>query len=219
MPDKLRVAVLGAGVMGKNHARIYHELPEAELVAIVDTHEQAGRALAELYGVHFYPTLNELPANAVDAVSVCTPTSTHHTVGLHCLNMGFHMLMEKPIAATVEQGAELLNRAREKNVIFMVGHSERFNPAVQQAKKIIDAGELGKITNIMARRVGPFPPRINDVDIAVDLAVHDIDIINYLLKTTPQDVVIHKRKTNNRNHADLVDFFLRLYTNQLDNTS
>src|SRR3989339_537565 len=114
MPDKLRVAVLGAGVMGKNHARIYHELPEAELVAIVDTHEQAGRALAELYGVHFYPTLNELPANAVDAVSVCTPTSTHHTVGLHCLNMGFHMLMEKRIAATVEQGAELLNRAREK---------------------------------------------------------------------------------------------------------
>lgn len=209
MSNNVRVAVLGAGVMGKNHARIYHELPEVELIAIVDNNENAGRTLANNYGAAYYSDIKALPVNSIDAVSICTPTSTHHTLGLYCITTGFHTLIEKPITTTVEQGTELLNHARGKNVIFMVGHSERFNPAVKRAKEIIDAGELGKITNIVARRVGPFPPRINDVDIAVDLAVHDIDIINYLLQATPDYVLAHKRKTNQRAHADLVDFFLR----------
>jgi hypothetical protein len=179
----IRVGVIGAGIMGSNHARVLAGLPDATLVGIVDPLDEHRARATELVGCPAFATLDELIADGVDAVTIAAPTHLHHEVALACIARNVHVLVEKPIASTVEEGNEIVAAARRAGVTLMVGHVERFNPAVAAIKKAI-AGE--DILSIGITRVGPFPPRMSNVGVVIDLAVHDIDLIRWF---TESDIV------------------------------
>lgn len=210
MHAKPRVAVIGIGNMGKNHVRTYAEIPEVEFVGIADLNDALGKKMSATYQVPFFNDFETMIDEArPDAVSVCVPTSFHYKVVRHCLERGIHVLVEKPITMDVPQAEELIGLAKRKGVLLSVGHIERHNPAVVKVKEMIDKGELGKVTAILARRVGGFPPQIKDANIAVDLAIHDIDIVNYLLGGLPSSVAVHKAKNHIGQREDSVEFFLQ----------
>ncbi len=179
----LRVGVTGIGVMGSNHARVLAELPGAELVAIADPDQAQAARVAQFLGCQAVGNHNDLLALGLDAVIVAAPTHLHHPIALDVINAGCSVLVEKPVASTVEQGREIVSLARTKGVTLMIGHVERFNPAVQAVKDAIDGEEL---LSIAITRVGPFPPRMSNVGVVIDLAVHDIDLIRWF---TGSDIV------------------------------
>lgn len=184
----VNVAVIGIGNMGKNHVRVYSELKSASLVAISDLNKD-GHAVAKKTGCRFYKDYNDMLAEeAIDAVSICVPTKLHKKVAMDCIREGTGVLIEKPIADTVENARDIIRAAEKAGVLLTVGHIERFNPAVQKLKSLMKQKKLGQITSIVARRVGAFPPQIKDANVFLDLAVHDIDIFNYLLETAPTKV-------------------------------
>ncbi len=185
----VNVAVIGTGNMGRNHARVYFELEDAALVAISDINEEEGKVVAEEFGCNLYSDYKEMiEREDIDAISIAVPTRLHKKVALDCINKGVHILIEKPIADTIEGAEEIIEAAEKMGVVLTVGHIERFNPAVFRLKEIIKQGKLGEITSIIARRVGIFPSQIRDANVFLDLAVHDIDIFNYLLESTPDSV-------------------------------
>ncbi len=179
----LRVGVIGAGVMGTNHARVLGGLPNTTMVGIVDPLPEHRIRATELAGCRAFASLDELIAEGVDAVIVAAPTHLHHEIALACISRGIHVLVEKPIASSVEEGQDIVVAARRAGVTLMVGHVERFNPAVAAIKQAI----LGEdILSIAITRVGPFPPRMSNVGVVIDLAVHDIDLIRWF---TESDIV------------------------------
>ena len=185
----LRAAVIGVGAMGANHARVYNELEGVELVAIADADAKRGEAVGRRFKVPAYSDYREmLERENLDLVSVAVPTSLHHPVTLEAIARGIHVLVEKPIASTVEQAQEMIERARQRNLHLAVGHIERFNPAVIELKRRLAQGELGRVFLIHARRMGPFPERIQDMGVVIDLAAHDIDIMFYLLDSPVERV-------------------------------
>jgi UDP-N-acetylglucosamine 3-dehydrogenase len=179
----LRVGVIGAGVMGTNHARVLGGLPDATLVGIVDPLPEHRARATELAGCRAFATLDELIAQGVDAVTIAAPTHLHHEVALACIGHGVHVLVEKPIASSVEEGRDIVTAAQRAGVTLMVGHVERFNPAVAAIKAAISGED---ILSIAITRVGPFPPRMSNVGVVIDLAVHDIDLIRWF---TESDIV------------------------------
>lgn len=208
MPLKLRTAVIGVGSMGINHARIYSEI--SNLVAVVDKNMEIGKVVSKQFKTQYFSDfLKMLKEVAPEAVSIVVPTSMHSKIAVECLKRKIPVLVEKPIADTIKDAKLIIKKAKENNIFFMVGHIERFNPVVRKVKEIIDKGDLGKITCIMARRVGGFPPRINDVGIAVDLAIHDIDIVNFLLSEEPRSVIVNSQRNHIENRSDSVEFFLK----------
>lgn len=176
----IRVGVIGAGAMGQHHVRIYNEMENVELVGIADVDSKRINKLASIYNTTPYVEYQKLLEQDLDAVSVVVPTTLHNTVVMDAINAGCHVLVEKPITDSLENGATMIKAAKDANLKLMVGHIERFNPAVIKLKEIIDSGLLGKIVSISARRVGPYNPRIRDVGIIMDLGVHDVDVISYL---------------------------------------
>lgn len=172
----LRVGVIGVGVMGCNHARVLSELPGVQLVGVADPdHKQAefvGRTLA----CATVSDVGQLLDLGLDAVSIAAPTHLHRDISLACIERGVHLMVEKPISSSVEEGREIIAAARRAGVSLMVGHVERFNPAVQAIK---DAIRDEDILSIAITRVGPFPPRMSNVGVVIDLAVHDIDLISW----------------------------------------
>ena len=179
----LRIGVIGAGIMGSNHARVLAGLPDVTLVGIVDPlPEHRSRATA-LAGCRAFASLDELLAEGVDAVTIAAPTHLHHEVALACIARNIHILVEKPIASSVEEGRDIVAAARHAGVTLMVGHVERFNPAVAAIKQAISSED---ILSIAITRVGPFPPRMSNVGVVIDLAVHDIDLIRWF---TESDIV------------------------------
>ena len=210
---QMACAVIGVGSMGKNHARVYHELPDVHLAAVVDRDEATGRRIAGQYGCEWFADVQPmLDKVRPQAVSIAVPTTLHHAVASACIERGVHVLLEKPIAPTVAEAQQLIELAAAKRVKLMVGHIERFNPAVQKVKELLAGNVLGEVVSVMARRVGAFPPQIKDANIAVDLAIHDIDIVNYLLGATPVEVAVHKKKNHIEHREDSVEFFLRYPT-------
>ena len=176
----LRVGVIGAGAMGKNHIRIYSEMPDVELAGISDIDKDLVESLAQQYNTNAFTDYKEMLASGIDAVSIVVPTKMHRQVAIDAIEAGAHVLVEKPIADTVENADAIISAAREKGRLVMVGHIERFNPAVIKLKEIIESGLLGKIVSISTTRVGPYNPRIRDVGVILDIGVHDIDVISYL---------------------------------------
>lgn len=177
----LRIGVIGTGVMGKHHARIYAGLENVELVGISDLNLQTAAQVAEEYKTKAYTDYRELiKAEKPDAVSIAVPTIYHRDVALFAMDHGIHVLVEKPIAHTVYAAMEMEAKAREKKVKLMVGHIERFNPAITQLKSALDGGMIGDVVAMSAKRVGPFTNRITDVGVIIDVGVHDIDIMSYL---------------------------------------
>ena len=176
----IRVGVIGTGAMGQNHVRIYSEMEGVELAGISDVDQKRVEAMATQFKTKAYTDYKKMFAEGLDAVSVVVPTKLHKQVVLDALESGIDVLVEKPIADTTENADLMIAAAKKAGKILMVGHIERFNPAVIRLKEIIDSGILGKIVSISTKRVGPYNPRIRDVGVILDIGVHDIDIISYL---------------------------------------
>jgi predicted dehydrogenase len=173
---KLRVGVIGVGVMGSNHARVLAGLPGVEIAGVADPDPRQRDLVTRVLGSPTFETMEDLLDAAPDAVTIAAPTHLHHEMALACIARGIHVLVEKPIASSVAEGREIIAAAHRAKVTLMVGHVERFNPAVQAIKEAIADED---ILSIAITRVGPFPPRMSNVGVVIDLAVHDIDLIRW----------------------------------------
>lgn len=182
----IRVGVVGVGAMGQHHARIYSKL-DCQLVGVADKNLKRAREVGERYGAEYCRDYEKL-LNKVEAVSIAVPTSLHRKVSMDFIRRGVHCLVEKPIATTVKEAREMIVEVEKRGAKLMIGHVERFNPAVAKLKKLVDGGALGKPIIVSTRRVGPHVPRIKDVGIIIDAATHDIDIVRYLLRREPVNV-------------------------------
>ena len=180
MGKQLRAGVIGVGAMGKNHARLYSELFGVELIGVSDVNETLVASVARSYDCKPYADYHDLLGENLDALSIAVPTTLHKNVALDAIQRGINVLVEKPIADTVENADEIIKAALKNGVKLMVGHVERFNPAIIKLKELVGNGLLGNIVSISAKRVGPYNPRIRDVGIILDLGTHDIDIMSYL---------------------------------------
>jgi predicted dehydrogenase len=194
-------------MMGRNHVRVWDEaVPGVELVAVADPDAAAlarathGRTIRGYADPHAMFAEEEL-----DLVSVVAPTSLHLEVTLAALASGAHVLVEKPIAATRDEAERMIAAAGAAGRILTVGHIERFNPAIRELRRRLAAGELGRIFEINATRLGPFPARIRDVGVVLDLAPHDIDVMRFLLASDPVRVYA---ETEQRIHTEHEDLFL-----------
>jgi UDP-N-acetylglucosamine 3-dehydrogenase len=166
--------------MGRNHARIYSQLDEVKLVGVADSDAALVESIAHSYNSTPYVNYQQLLQEKLDAVSIVVPTTLHKEAALAAIEQGSNILVEKPIADTMANARDIIIAARKRGTRLMVGHIERFNPAIIKLKQIISDGLLGDIISISARRVGPYNPRIRDVGIILDLGTHDIDIMSYL---------------------------------------
>ncbi|HKJ33866.1 MAG TPA: Gfo/Idh/MocA family oxidoreductase [Balneolales bacterium] len=203
-----KVAVIGVGNIGYHHCRNFNRINEAKLVAVADIDPQRGKSVAQKFGCHYYLDLQELIKwEHPDAISIATPTSTHYEIARMLLFKGIHVLVEKPITTQPEEIEKLISIADNKNLILTVGHVERFNPALQRLKVLIHDGELGEITNIMARRLGGYPSKLTDVGVYYDLAVHDLDIFYYLLQQIPKNIRVHKLNVFSEKFDDSTTIF------------
>jgi len=179
----LRVGVVGVGVMGSNHARVFAGLPGVELIGVADPDRKQAEFVARTLSCSAVSDVSELLERDIDAITIAAPTHLHREIALACIARGIHVMVEKPIASTVEEGRDIINAARRAGLILMVGHVERFNPAVEAIKDAIRGED---ILSIAITRVGPFPPRMSNVGVVIDLAVHDIDLIRWF---TESDIV------------------------------
>jgi len=173
--DKGRVGVVGGGALGRHHARVYASLPETELVGVVDPFPGRAEEVAAPLGTRAYSTYTEL-FGKVDAVSIATPPTLHAEIGEKFLKEGIHVLVEKPIPHTLEDADRLIRAAKANGRVLQVGHLERFNPAVKQLREIVRRPRFFE-----AHRMGLFSPRSLDIDVILDLMIHDLDIICLLV--------------------------------------
>jgi predicted dehydrogenase len=171
---KLKTAVIGVGYLGKFHAQKFAEIPGSELVAVVDVDEQVRESIASDLGVDAVGDYRKL-IGAVDAVSVVVPTPAHFEVAQAFLESGAHVLVEKPITETVEQATRLIDTAKRRGTVLQVGHLERFNPAVRALKPLLQNPRF-----VESVRIAPYQERGTDVDVVLDLMIHDIDLIQYI---------------------------------------
>lgn len=210
MSGKARAAVIGVGIMGRQHARVYSQIEGVDLVAVADIDEQIAQRIAGEYGVQYYTDhLRMLEEEKPDLVSLAVPTNLHHQLALDVIRKGRNLLIEKPIAFSVCEAEEIIGAAREQGIKLTIGHVERFNPAVQALRQYLESGDLGDIVSIVARRVGMFPPRVKDANVIVDLAIHDIDIINFLLGGIPSEVYVTAGYALLSDRFDHAELFLK----------
>jgi predicted dehydrogenase len=179
----IRVAVVGAGEFGRNHARVWRELEGVELIGIVDTNAERVAQVAAEFGTQVLGGLDVLTSEGVNAVSVAVPTKEHASVGCRLLDAGFDVLVEKPMAASLVEADELIAAAKRSNRILQVGHVERFNPAVTAVQKIVSRPMFFEI-----HRLGIFTPRSLDVDVVYDVMIHDLDILLALVNAPVADL-------------------------------
>jgi predicted dehydrogenase len=172
-PEPLRMGVIGVGNMGQHHTRVLSFLKDVELVGVSDVNVERGIDLASKYRVRFFEDYRDLLTH-VDAVCIAVPTLLHHSVGMTCLQAGVHVLIEKPIAASIAEAESLVNAAAQSHCILQVGHIERFNPAFQELSKVLKTEEL---LALEAHRMSPYSDRANDVSVVLDLMIHDIDLL------------------------------------------
>jgi UDP-N-acetylglucosamine 3-dehydrogenase len=198
-----RVALVGLGAMGRNHLRVLNELESADLVAVCDQDGDAVAHVSRKHAVAGYTSLAELlDREQLDAAVVAVPTRYHKDAGVAVLERGLHVFIEKPIATDLDEGRALVSAARRAGRVLAVGHVERFNPAVRELQKRVAAGELGRLYQLQARRQGPFPARIRDVGVVIDLATHDLDVMHHLAAS---DVLRLYAETEQRIHTDHED--------------
>ena len=184
MTPPIRTGVIGVGNIGQHHARIYASLPDSHLVGIADIHPGRAQEIADRYQVPAYTDYRAL-LDQVQAVSVAAPTTLHHEIGMACLEQGVHLLMEKPLAALMEQGHELVALASQANLVLQIGHVERFNPTFVELTNVLAEHQ---ILAVDARRLSPFATRAADVSVVYDLMVHDLDLILTLIRAPLRSV-------------------------------
>ena len=211
---ELRVGLAGLGSMGRNHLRVLRTRPGCRLVAVADPiEEMVAAAIADLEGgppaVGYHEPLAMIAEADLDAVVLAAPTMTHRTLALAAIERGLAVLVEKPLAASVDEGLEILVAARRRGVPVQVGHVERFNPAVLELGRLLGAGWLSTIYSIASRRAGPFPARIRDVGVTIDLATHDADILSWVAGERPDRVYAELAQRIHASHEDLLFGLLR----------
>ena len=205
-----RVAVVGAGAMGGHHLRVLRELDSARLVGLADADHAVAVHAAGRYGIPAYASHQELlERERPDAVTVAVPTSGHFDVVMAALRAGCHVLVEKPIASTLEQAREMIAEAGRRRLVLTVGHIERFNPAVIELRRRLEAGQLGRLFQLHARRLGPFPSRIRDVGVVVDLATHDLDLMRWLGGSEPVRLYAETSREIHTTNEDLMSGLVR----------
>lgn len=198
---KLRAALVGLGIMGANHARVLSNLDGVNLVAVADPQ---GDIRSSVPGTEILTSVDEVIKMKVDYCVVAAPTAFHEEISLKLIDAGIHLLIEKPIAHTYESAKVIAEAAKLKGVIGAVGHIERYNSALQQARSRILNGELGEIYQITTRRLGPFPSRIADVGVVMDLATHDIDLTSWISNSKYKNLSAQSAIRSGRTHEDLV---------------
>lgn len=170
----VKIAIVGAGIMGSNHARVLQSIPQAQVVLVSDPDAGKGRQLADHIGARYEARLEALAGQA-DAAIIASPTETHADIAGALMASGLDVLVEKPVAVTVEEAKDLVRAAQQYDRIFAVGHVERFNPAVLELKRHVDS-----LIHIDVRRIGPFTSRIK-TGVVLDLMIHDVDLVNSLI--------------------------------------
>ena len=181
----MKTGVIGVGIMGINHARVYSEI--SDLVGVYDADHEKGKRVAKKFGVNFFSSTSEL-IEKVEALTIAVPTVYHHKTALEAIKRGRHILIEKPITKTLQEGRELISAAEKEGIALAVGQIERHNPVVGFMKEALKEKKYGTIVTMVSRRVSKMPERIRDVGVILDLAIHDIDVMRYLSNSEPISV-------------------------------
>ena len=200
MPQPIRIGVIGVGNMGQHHTRVLSLLKDVELVGVADINVERGLDTASKYRVRFFEDYHDL-FPYVDAVCIAVPTKLHHAVGMTCLQAGIHVLIEKPIAASIAEAESLVNAAAQYQCILQVGHIERFNPAFQELSKVLKTEEL---LALEAHRLSPYSNRANDVSVVLDLMIHDIDLLLELAATPVVRLTASGSRASDSGYLDYV---------------
>jgi predicted dehydrogenase len=197
--SNLRAALIGLGAMGKNHARVLRALPDVDLVAVFDP-----AADPSTTDVPLVSNLQEIIHLQPDYCVIATPTFTHEELAVSLAEAGINIFIEKPISISTESAKRIISFVEKKGVIGAVGHIERFNSSLIEAKRRIQLGQIGDVYQISTRRLGPFPTRITDVGVTIDLATHDIDLTKWLADSSYQSISALSTIRSGRNNEDLV---------------
>jgi len=201
---RIGVAVIGAGFWGKNHARVFKELDETELIAVCDIDAEKAKNLAKQFSVETYTSVGKMLGRAdIEAVTICTWSTSLAKEALKALKAGKHVLVEKPMAANSKQAEKLLKTAEKEGLHLTVGFLMRFIPGIQYIKESIEKRTIGELVCATAKRVSQWPERIGDVGVVKDLAIHDIDMMRYLFGGDPVAVYA---KTGNMKHKKFEDY-------------
>lgn len=199
-PRPIRIGVIGVGNMGQHHARVLCSMKDVELVGVSDINVERGLETASKYKVRFFEDYCDLLPH-VEAVCVAVPTRLHYAVGINCLLAGIHVLMEKPIAASISEAESLVNAAAESGCILQVGHIERFSPAFQELSKVLKTEE---VLALEAHRMNPYSDRANDVSVVLDLMIHDIDLLLELATSPVVKLTASGSRTLDSGYLDYV---------------
>lgn len=213
---RVSIAVVGAGSMGMSHLRVLNDFDEEriELVGVAEVQPSALKQAVSRFHIAGYSDYREMIERThPDLVSVVVPTHLHREVASYALERGIDVLIEKPITSSIEDAQELLRLAHAHGARIAVGHVERFNPAIVELKRQLQRSKLGQIFSMHARRIGPFPPRIRDVGVTLDLASHDIDVMRYLADAEVEQVYAQTQRRIHSTHEDLLLGILR-FTSQ-----
>jgi UDP-N-acetylglucosamine 3-dehydrogenase len=201
---KLRVAVIGTGFWGKNHARVYKETPSTELVGICDVNAERAKSIADQFGVKAYTSSARMLKNEdIEAVSICTWSTVLAKEALKALNAGKHVLVEKPMATNVKQAEKLLETAEKSGLHLTVGFLMRFIPGLQHIREAVENKKIGDLVCATAKRVSQWPERIGDVGVVKDTAIHDIDVMRYI---SDEDPIAVYAKTGSKRYKKFEDY-------------
>jgi predicted dehydrogenase len=203
----LRAGLIGLGMMGRHHARVLRSLSGVELVAVVDP---VGDAYGVAGGTSVYESLEQAIEHGLDYCVIAAPTAFHKDLALTLAAAGIHALIEKPLASDTVSATEIADAFQSRGLVAAVGHIERYNPALQEARRRLEAGDLGAVFQVATRRQGPFPARISDVGVVKDLATHDIDLTAWVTQQPFVSVSAGTAHRSGREHEDLVSFVGRL---------
>jgi UDP-N-acetylglucosamine 3-dehydrogenase len=206
---KLGMAVVGTGFWGKNHARIYKELQETDLIAVCDIDPLRAKAVAEQFGARPYTSVRKMLQNKeIKAVSICTWSTSLAKVATEAVKAGKHVLVEKPMAANVRQAERLLETAKKTHVHVTVGFLMRFIPGLQHIKKAVEKETIGELVCATAKRVSQWPDRVGDVGVVKDTAIHDIDVMLYLFNKDPMAVYAKTGSMRSKKFEDYAQIML-----------
>jgi UDP-N-acetylglucosamine 3-dehydrogenase len=206
---KLGVAVIGTGFWGKNHARVYRELPSTELVAICDVDPKRAKNIADQFGAKMYTSSARMLKNKdIEAVSICTWSTMLAKEALRALRAGKHVLVEKPMATNTRQARRLIEAAEENGLHLTVGFLMRFIPGLQRIREATEKRKIGDLVCITAKRVGQWPERIGDIGVVKDTAIHDIDVMRYVSNEDPISVYAKAGSMKNTKFEDYAQIML-----------
>lgn len=206
----LKAAVIGVGSMGRNHARVYRELEGVELVGVADQNAPTAAKVGSTFAAPHYTDYQQMVEDCKpDLVTLAVPTVLHYEVACDLIERGIHIMVEKPITSTLEEGEKLVELARRHGVTLAVGHIERFNPAIMELRRRLREGMAGRIYKIHAQRLSPYPARIRDAGVVIDLASHDIDLLRYLIDEPITRLYGETLKSINSDREDMFNGLVR----------